>query len=98
MVILGAGLDSRAFRLDWLPETRVYEIERPEVLQYKDSILKDVPAKCRHTKIAADLTDDWVDGLLSQGFCTACPSIWLLEGVLMYLPEVIVYRTYLGSI
>lgn len=88
IVILGAGMDARAFRLPWCKEARVYEVDRPEVLDYKDSILKDVPAKCIRTVIKADLTDNWVENLLSQGFSVTNPSIWLLEGVLMYLPEI----------
>ncbi|MBE9229940.1 SAM-dependent methyltransferase [Phormidium sp. LEGE 05292] len=92
VVILGAGMDARAFRLPWHNGTRVYEIDRPEVLQYKDSILQDVPAKCFRTVIKADLTDNWVDTLLSQGFCVTHPSIWLLEGVLMYLPQIAVFK------
>lgn len=92
VVILGAGMDARAFRLDWCNNIRVYEVERPEVLQYKDSVLKDVPAKCFRTVIKADLTDNWVESLLSQGFSVTNPSIWLLEGVLMYLPQIAVFK------
>ncbi|HEY9300032.1 MAG TPA: SAM-dependent methyltransferase, partial [Phormidium sp.] len=92
VVILGAGMDARAFRLSWCNETHVYEVDRPEVLQYKDSILQDVPAKCIRTVIKTDLTDNWVDTILSQGFCVTNPSIWLLEGVLMYLPQIAVFK------
>lgn len=92
VVILGAGMDARAFRLPWCKGTRVYEVDRPEVLDYKNSILQDVPAKCIRTVIKADLTNNWVDSLLSQGFSVSNPSIWLLEGVLMYLPEIAVLK------
>jgi methyltransferase (TIGR00027 family) len=54
VVILGAGMDARAFRLPWLPDVRVYEVDRPEVLQYKDVILQDIPTKCIRTVIKAD--------------------------------------------
>ncbi|OKH39775.1 hypothetical protein NIES2119_05890 [[Phormidium ambiguum] IAM M-71] len=92
VVILGAGMDARAFRLPWCKGTRVYEVDRSEVLDYKNSILQDVPAKCIRSVIKADLTDNWSESLLSQGFSVTNPSIWLLEGVLMYLPEIAVLK------
>src|SRR6476646_9272653 len=39
VVILAAGLDSRAYRLDWPTGTTVFEIDQPEVLGYKTSTL-----------------------------------------------------------
>ena len=92
VVILGAGMDARAFRLPWLPETRVYEIDHPEVLQHKNSVLQDVPPSCDRVVVSADLTEDGMGALLIQGFCPEHPSVWLLEGVLMYLPRVAVYK------
>src|ERR1700733_8362213 len=38
VVILAAGLDSRAYRLDWPAGTAVYEIDQPQVLEYKTGI------------------------------------------------------------
>jgi methyltransferase (TIGR00027 family) len=92
VVILGAGMDARAFRMHWLPNTRLYEVDCPEVLQYKNSILNDIPARCDRVAVAADLSEDWLKALLNQGFRADLPSVWLLEGVLMYLPEVVVHK------
>ncbi len=39
VVILAAGLDSRAYRLDWPAGTTVFEIDQPKVLEYKTSTL-----------------------------------------------------------
>jgi len=39
-VILAAGLDSRAYRLDWPADTTVYEIDQPKVLEYKSRTLE----------------------------------------------------------
>src|SRR5215213_4613965 len=36
IVLLAAGMDARAFRLDWPVGTRLYELYRPEVLGIKD--------------------------------------------------------------
>ena len=43
-VNVACDLDARAFRLSWPQHTRVYEIDRPEVLQYKAGRLDTVGA------------------------------------------------------
>lgn len=87
VVILGAGLDARAFRLNWQLDTWVYEVDRSEVLQEKMMILQDVQPRCHHQMIECDLTQAWHTFLLTSGFDPNQPTIWLLEGVLMYLQE-----------
>jgi methyltransferase (TIGR00027 family) len=85
-VLLGAGLDSRAFRLDWPSGSVVYELDQPSVLAYKQEVLDGLgalPRVDRHT-IPADLRHDWA-GLL-PGFRPAEPTTWLAEGLLLYLP------------
>lgn len=85
------GLDSRAFRLVWPQHTRVYEIDRPEVLSYKAGKLETVGAKpscaARYVVEADVVTDPWEQRLLDQGFDASLPSVWLAEGLLPYLPE-----------
>ncbi|MBD2258599.1 SAM-dependent methyltransferase [Pseudanabaena sp. FACHB-2040] len=90
IVILGAGLDTRAFRFGWPLATHVYEVDHPEVLNYKVHALQNHAPTCQHHLIPGDLTDaqaSWVKALLDQGFQSTNPTIWLLEGVVMYLPE-----------
>ncbi|MBD2505236.1 class I SAM-dependent methyltransferase [Anabaena azotica] len=88
IVNLGAGMDTRAFRLNWTQETKYFEIDYPEVLNYKNEILKDVPTICSRYSIAVDLTDtNWVELLLQQGYDRNIPSVWLLEGLIYYLGE-----------
>ncbi|MCM0593850.1 MAG: SAM-dependent methyltransferase [Gloeotrichia echinulata DEX184] len=88
VVNLGSGMDTRAFRLNWAEGTKYYEIDYPEVLNYKDAILKDIPTTCRRYSIAIDLTDPtWFQHLLQQGYDKNIPSVWLLEGLLYYLSE-----------
>lgn len=88
IVNLGAGMDTRAFRLNWTQGTKYYEIDYPEVLTYKNEILKDVLTTCDRYSIAVDLTGtNWVEILLQQGFDKNIPSVWLLEGLIYYLSE-----------
>ncbi|GHH69691.1 putative S-adenosyl-L-methionine-dependent methyltransferase [Streptomyces sulfonofaciens] len=87
-VILGAGLDSRAFRLDWPPGCALFEIDRAEVLAFKDNVLRDLnatPGPAR-TPVAADLRTDWAGALADAGHDPAAPTAWLAEGLLLYLP------------
>jgi methyltransferase (TIGR00027 family) len=89
VVILAAGLDSRAYRLDWPAETAAYEIDQPQVLEYKTRILEShgaVPTANRRT-VAVDLRDDWPTALAAAGFDRTQPTAWLAEGLLPYLPS-----------
>jgi methyltransferase (TIGR00027 family) len=88
VVILAAGLDSRAFRLDWPVGTTVYEIDQPQVVTYKTTTLSSagaVPTADRRT-VAVDLRDDWAAALTAAGFDRGEPTAWLAEGLLPYLP------------
>src|ERR1700744_602421 len=89
VVILAAGLDSRAYRLKWPTGTAVYEIDQPKVLEYKTGILQQhgaVPAASRHP-VPVDLRDDWPAALSAAGFDRTQPTAWLAEGLLPYLPS-----------
>ncbi|BBZ50081.1 putative S-adenosyl-L-methionine-dependent methyltransferase [Mycobacterium heidelbergense] len=88
VVILAAGLDSRAYRLRWPAGTAVYEIDQPKVLDYKTGILERhgaVPTADRRP-VPVDLRDDWAAALTAAGFDPAQPTAWLAEGLLPYLP------------
>ncbi|MCB0948485.1 MAG: class I SAM-dependent methyltransferase [Mycobacterium sp.] len=88
VVILAAGLDSRAFRLSWPAGTTVFEIDQPKVLEYKAATLAlhgVSPAADRH-EVAVDLRQDWPAALVKAGFDRDQPTAWLAEGLLMYLP------------
>jgi methyltransferase (TIGR00027 family) len=88
VVILAAGLDSRAYRLDWPAGTTVFEIDQPKVLGYKTSTLDahGAVAKARRVPVAVDLRDDWPATLIAAGFDPTQPTAWLAEGLLPYLP------------
>ena len=88
IVIPAAGLDSRAYRLAWPTGTVVYELDQPQVLEFKGDVLRrsgESPTAERR-EIAVDLRDDWQGALLGSGFDPASPSAWLVEGLLVYLP------------
>ncbi len=87
-VILAAGLDSRAYRLDWPSGCTVYEIDQPKVLAYKESTLHSHGAVLKATRYAVpvDLREDWPAALTAAGFDRGRPTAWLAEGLLPYLP------------
>ncbi|MGW3076183.1 class I SAM-dependent methyltransferase [Kitasatospora sp. NPDC001132] len=88
VVLLGAGLDTRAFRLDWPSDLTVFEIDRAGVLAFKQRVLTDLSAapKVKRVPVPVDLRADWVTALTTAGFDPAVPSVWLAEGLLFYLP------------
>ncbi|MFC7545971.1 class I SAM-dependent methyltransferase [Plantactinospora sp. GCM10030261] len=89
VVGLGAGLDTRAYRLDWPADTVVYEVDQAAVLAYKADNLaaSEESAKCERRVVPANLGDDWPAALLAAGFDPERPSVWFAEGVFFYLPE-----------
>ncbi|MEM6105427.1 class I SAM-dependent methyltransferase [Mycobacterium sp. 050272] len=88
VVILASGLDSRAYRLDWPAGTTVYEIDQPQVLDYKSATLAESGAtpSADRREVAIDLREDWPAALRAAGFDPAQRTAWLAEGLLMYLP------------
>ncbi len=88
VVILAAGLDSRGYRLEWPAGTKVYEIDQPKVLAYKESTLRShgaVPTALRYA-VPVDLRQNWPAALTAAGFNQSEPTAWLAEGLLPYLP------------
>jgi methyltransferase (TIGR00027 family) len=88
VVVLAAGLDARACRLDWPADTRLFEIDQPPVLEFKDAVLRaqGAVARCVRTAVGVDLRDDWAGALTAAGFDPDVPSVWVAEGLLQYLP------------
>ena len=88
VVILAAGLDSRAYRLDWPDGTVVYEIDLPKVLEYKAETLAAHGATpvANRRPVPVDLRHDWPQALRDAGFGATRPTAWLAEGLLPFLP------------
>jgi methyltransferase (TIGR00027 family) len=89
VVLLGAGLDARAFRLDWPPGVVLFEVDREGVLAFKHEVLDGLRATpgLSRRPVAADLCEDWPSALVGAGFDPALPTAWLAEGVLLFLPS-----------
>jgi methyltransferase (TIGR00027 family) len=85
VVLLGAGMDARAQRLSWAPGVVLYEVDQPAVLDLKARVLAETPARCERRVVACDLREAWEPALLAAGFAPQRPSLWVLEGLLMYL-------------
>ena len=87
-VILASGLDTRAYRLQWPAGTVVYEIDQPQVIDFKTSTLGDLGAEptAERRTISIDLRDDWPAALREGGFDVNQAAAWSAEGLLPYLP------------
>jgi methyltransferase (TIGR00027 family) len=91
VVILGAGLDARSFRLPWPPGTHVWELDLPSVLEFKEQVVRSESwqPSCRRTTVPVDLAGPWGRALVDGGLDTEAPVAWVAEGLLAYLtPEV----------
>ena len=87
-VILASGLDARAYRLPWPAGTVVYELDQPQVIDFKTSTLAGIGAEPLATRrtIPIDLRQDWPAALKAAGLDLSAPIAWLAEGLLIYLP------------
>ena len=87
-VILASGLDSRAYRLAWPAGTTVYEIDQPDVIEFKTRTLAELGAEptAKRRTVAMDLRYDWPSALIEEGFDPNQPTAWSAEGLLGYLP------------
>ncbi|MFH7341072.1 SAM-dependent methyltransferase [Streptomyces sp. KHY 26] len=88
LVLLGAGLDTRALRLDWPPGTTVFEVDRCDLFDFKQDVLTAAGARpaVPYRFVAADLETNWARKLREAGFDPRQPSAWVIEGVIPYLP------------
>ena len=88
-VILASGLDARAYRLPWPAGTVVYEVDMPEVIEFKTQTLSALGAEptAERRTVSVDLRDDWATALRAAGFDPQAPAAWSAEGLLVYLPD-----------
>lgn len=88
-VILASGLDCRAYRLPWPAGTIVYEVDMPEVIEFKTLTLADLGAEptAERRTVGIDLRDDWASAVQAAGFDPQAPSAWSAEGLVVYLPD-----------
>lgn len=98
VVILAAGLDSRAYRLSWPEDTTIFVVDRSQVLDFKREVLAEHGARpaAERREVAVDLRDEWPQALRNSGFNAAQPSAWIAEGLLIYLPSGAQQRLFTG--
>ena len=87
VVIVAAGMDARAYRLDWPAAVTVYELDQPAVIEAKGHLLSEDTPRARRVAVGVDLADDWPPALTSAGFDAGEPTVWLMEGLLQYLDD-----------
>jgi methyltransferase (TIGR00027 family) len=75
-VILASGLDSRAYRLPWPTGTVVYEVDQPQVIEFKTNTLSALGATpaAERRAMGIDLRDDWPATLRDNGFNESQPT------------------------
>jgi methyltransferase (TIGR00027 family) len=89
LVILGAGLDTRAFRLPLLAEVAVFEVDHPATQAYKQrkALALSVQAKSL-SFVSVDFERDALGPrLAAAGHRKDEPTVWVWEGVVMYLGD-----------
>ncbi|KNA90117.1 SAM-dependent methyltransferase [Gordonia sp. w5E2] len=88
-VILGSGLDGRGFRLDFGSGAKLFEVDRPSVVEVKEDLVAQsgLAPTVERRVVASDLADDWLRALQGKGFRADLPSAWLAEGLFVYLPD-----------
>jgi methyltransferase (TIGR00027 family) len=99
LVVLGAGLDARAWRMPELAQARVFEVDHPSTQDYKRARIGTRPPAAKDVCfVAVDFaTDSLEEALERAGHDGDAPTFWLWEGVTQYLqPEAI--RATLGAI
>lgn len=99
VVFLAAGMDTRFFRLPWPDGVTVYELDRPALLEAKAEMLRNEPQPAGRTRITVpvDLTQDWTGPLKEAGWKSEEPVLWVVEGLLFFLPEQAV-RTLISTL
>jgi methyltransferase (TIGR00027 family) len=97
VVLLAAGLDARAYRLDFRDAcgteagqqgprgVRLFELDLPPVLAFKQRVLAGHTPTCERVAVPVDLSGEWREPLRQAGFDPSVPTAWLIEGLLIYL-------------
>jgi methyltransferase (TIGR00027 family) len=89
VVALGAGLDTRAFRLSWPAGVVLFELDQPELLAFKADRLRGQRGggRCARREVPVNLGDDWVRHLRDAGYAADRYTVWFAEGLLFYLSD-----------
>ncbi|EFA82611.1 hypothetical protein PPL_04303 [Heterostelium album PN500] len=94
-VILGAGLDTRALRMPFAEGSTVWEVDFPQTFQFKEMVLNEavkvIPpiSKAKLHRVTSNVleTKQWISSLEETGFDRTKKTVWILEGLVNYLPK-----------
>ncbi|MFF3750930.1 class I SAM-dependent methyltransferase [Streptomyces sp. NPDC002018] len=89
VVLIAAGMDTRAFRLDWPAGVQVYEVDHGPLIEEKRRRIAALGAEPRtdRREVSADLTQEWLPALREAGFDPARPTLWVAEALTFFLTE-----------
>ncbi|MGP3983170.1 class I SAM-dependent methyltransferase [Streptomyces sp. KR80] len=89
VVLIAAGMDTRAFRLDWPDGVEVYEVDHGPLIEEKRRRLDALGAEPRtdRREVSADLTGEWFPDLERAGFDPSRPTLWVAEALTFFLTE-----------
>jgi methyltransferase (TIGR00027 family) len=95
LVILGAGLDGRAWRMEELRDVAVFEVDHPDTQRDKRSRAGRLTPLAKDIRfVPVDFTRDSLDDALEKaGHDAKRPTMWIWEGVVMYLSRADVEST-----
>lgn len=90
-MLLGAGLDARAWRLDWPASISIIEVDSGAVEPFKVRTLSgpEFPLKASQRVFAkADISNpaELLAALHASGHDQSAPTMWVMEGLIGYLP------------
>lgn len=88
VINLGAGLDTRPYRMKLPPNLQWIEIDFPHMIQYKEEQLKNEKPNCKLERVALDLSNSEAKKLaFEQIAAKTSKAIVITEGVVPYLDE-----------
>lgn len=88
LVLIGAGMDTRAFRLAWPRSLTLFEVDRGDVLEHKETVLDQLQARaaCRRQIVPSKSRGSWTAALVKSGFDPRKRSAMLIGNLLYYDP------------
>ncbi|MCY3414939.1 MAG: class I SAM-dependent methyltransferase [Candidatus Heimdallarchaeota archaeon] len=95
IILLGAGLDTRLYRIDELKKGKhlLIEVDFTEVLKFKASKMRDIVPNCRFIHFPLDIEKNGISSLLEKHLIKSeIPSLWIFEGLFYYLSRSVVFR------
>ena len=89
VVNLGAGLDTRPYRISLPPTLRWVEVDCPSIIELKDRLLADEAPACQLERVKLDLSDERSRRqLLDSIAARSKTALVLTEGVIPYLAQI----------